>query len=160
MTLCPCGSNRSLEECCGPLLAGAPASTPEALMRSRYSAYALCNIDHLERSLAPESRSDHDRKAAEEWSRSAEWLGLSILSSEGGKAGDETGMVEFLARFRHGGLEQSHHETSRFRRHEGGWVYVDGKVHNKPTVRSSPKVGRNDPCPCGSGRKYKQCCGR
>jgi preprotein translocase subunit SecA len=27
-------------------------------------------------------------------------------------------------------------------------------------VRTGPKVGRNDPCPCGSGKKYKQCCGR
>jgi preprotein translocase subunit SecA len=30
----------------------------------------------------------------------------------------------------------------------------------QPTVRSSAKVGRNDPCPCGSGKKYKQCCGK
>ncbi len=160
MTLCPCGSGRDLDDCCGPILAGTPASTPEALMRSRYSAYVLCNIDHLERSLAPESRGDHDRQAAEQWAKSAEWLELSILSTQGGEAAEQTGSVEFLVRFRQGGTEQSHHETSNFRRHEGGWVYVDGKVHNKPVVRSSPKVGRNEPCPCGSGKKYKQCCGR
>jgi uncharacterized protein YecA (UPF0149 family) len=28
-----------------------------------------------------------------------------------------------------------------------------------PIVEHSPKVGRNDPCPCGSGKKYKKCCG-
>jgi preprotein translocase subunit SecA len=28
----------------------------------------------------------------------------------------------------------------------------------EPYVRATPKVGRNDPCPCGSGKKYKKCC--
>jgi len=160
MTDCPCGSAKSLETCCGPILAGGPAPTAEALMRSRYAAYVLCDIDHLERSLAPEARTDHDRKAAEQWAKSVEWLGLSILSAENGSGEDQTGTVEFAARFRQGGLEQTHHETSNFRRHDGSWVYVDGKMHNKPVVRSGPKIGRNDPCPCGSGKKYKQCCGK
>ncbi|HLN22622.1 MAG TPA: YchJ family protein [Patescibacteria group bacterium] len=160
MSECPCGSGKALEACCGPLLDGGPAPSPEALMRSRYSAYVLCNVDHLERSLAPEARTDHDRASAESWSKAVDWLGLSILSTEAGGAGDETGIVEFAARFRQNGLEQTHHETSNFRRLDGGWVYVDGKVHNKPVVRSAPKVGRNDPCPCGSGKKYKACCGR
>ena len=31
---------------------------------------------------------------------------------------------------------------------------------SKPVIRSTPKVGRNSPCPCGSGKKYKQCCGK
>ena len=35
----------------------------------------------------------------------------------------------------------------------------DGTVENKP-VRKKVKVGRNDPCPCGSGKKYKHCCGK
>jgi SEC-C motif-containing protein len=160
MAECPCGSGKSLEACCGPLLAGAPAPTAEALMRSRYTAYVLCNVDHLERSLCPESRTDHDRKQAEEWAKSVEWLGLSILSTQDGGPQDATGTVEFTARFKHSGLEQTHHETATFRRDGDGWTYVDGKVHNKPVVRSGPKVGRNDPCPCGSGKKFKQCCGR
>ena len=157
MSQCPCGSGQALEACCGPLLDGAPAASPEALMRSRYSAYVQCNLDHLERSLAPESRSDHDRKAAEGWAKSVEWLGLSILSTQAGGAEDETGVVEFSARFRQNGMEQTHHETSNFRKLDGGWVYLDGKVHNKPMVRAV-KVGRNEPCPCGSGKKYKACC--
>ena len=43
---------------------------------------------------------------------------------------------------------------------------VDGKLSpkeggvNKTIVNENPKVGRNDPCPCGSGKKYKNCCGR
>jgi SEC-C motif-containing protein len=160
MTQCPCGSARILDACCGPILAGAPAPTAEALMRSRYTAYVLCDVDHLERSLAPEVRTDHDRKAAAQWSKSVDWLGLSILASQGGEPADTAGAVEFVARYRQNGLEQSHHETSNFRRHEGTWVYVDGKMHNKPAIRNGPKIGRNEPCPCGSGKKYKHCCGR
>lgn len=159
MSQCPCGSGKTLEECCGPILAGGPAASPEALMRSRYSAYALCDVDHLERSLAPEARADHDRAAAEQWAKSVQWLGLEILSTQGGDAEDQTGVVEFSCRFRDSGGEHTHHETSNFRRQDGGWVYVDGKVHNTPVTRG-PKVGRNDPCPCGSGKKYKQCCGK
>ena len=134
--------------------------TPEALMRSRYAAYVLCDVDHLERSLAPESRSDHDRKSAEQWSKSAEWLGLSILSTEGGGEDESTGSVEFIARYRQDGTDHNLHETSNFRREAGSWVYVNGKIHQKPIARVSPKVGRNEPCPCGSGKKFKQCCGR
>lgn len=36
----------------------------------------------------------------------------------------------------------------------------DDTLGAKPKVRKDDKVGRNDPCPCGSGKKYKQCCGR
>jgi SEC-C motif-containing protein len=160
MQSCPCGSGKSLEQCCGPILEGGKAATPEAMMRSRYSAYALCNAAHLEASLAPESRRDFDRAATEKWAKSAEWLGLSILSTSGGGEGDEFGRVEFSARFRENGAEHTHHEDSRFRRQDGTWLYVDGHVIRNPVVRSAPKIGRNEPCPCGSGKKYKQCCGR
>ena len=43
---------------------------------------------------------------------------------------------------------------------------VDGTVKpkegglNKTVIKTEPKVGRNDPCPCGSGKKYKNCCGK
>ncbi|MDD3571315.1 MAG: SEC-C metal-binding domain-containing protein, partial [Lachnospiraceae bacterium] len=36
----------------------------------------------------------------------------------------------------------------------------DESLANKPKTRKEEKVGRNDPCPCGSGKKYKQCCGK
>jgi len=160
MTQCPCGSGKTLDQCCGPILGGTPAPTPEALMRSRYTAYVQCDVDHLERSLSPEALADHDRKGAEAWAKAVTWQGLKILSTNGGSESEQTGVVEFEARFRIDGMDQTHHETSNFRRHDGNWVYVDGKVHNKPLVRSQPKVGRNEPCPCGSGKKYKQCCGK
>ena len=34
------------------------------------------------------------------------------------------------------------------------------KNNSSPFIRSEKKVGRNDPCPCGSGKKYKHCCGK
>ena len=36
----------------------------------------------------------------------------------------------------------------------------DGDTTTKTRQAKSEKVGRNDPCPCGSGKKYKQCCGK
>jgi len=160
MTQCPCGSDRALDACCGPIIDGAPAPSPEAMMRSRYSAYVLGDTAHLENSLAPEARRDFDMAATENWAKSVEWQGLSILSTSGGTDRDEFGRVEFSARFRQDGADHTHHEDSRFRRQDGTWLYVDGHVIRNPVVRSSPKIGRNEPCPCGSGKKYKQCCGK
>lgn len=160
MSLCPCGSSKDLAECCGPIIESGIAPSPEAMMRSRYSAYVLSACAHLEHSLAPEARHDFDLKATESWSKRVTWRGLEILSTSGGGAGDEIGRVEFIAKFEEGGTAQSHHENSRFRRVDGNWLYVDGEMIRVPVVRATPKVGRNEPCPCASGKKYKQCCGK
>ncbi len=160
MSSCHCGSGQPFSSCCGPYLEGAAAPTAEALMRSRYSAYVERAIDYLGETLHPEHRADWDRAATERWSQGAEWLGLEIVSTEAGQADDDEGLVEFIARFRENGREQRHHERSRFRRHEGRWYYVDGAMPKPQTQRhAGPRVGRNDPCPCGSGKKYKKCCG-
>lgn len=138
----------------------AAAPTAEALMRSRYSAYVEHAVDYLGDTLHPEHSSDWDREATRRWAESAEWLGLEILSTEAGQSGDSEGWVEFVARFNEGGKLQQHHERSRFRVHEGRWYYVDGELPKPQTQRhEGPRVGRNDPCPCGSGKKYKKCCG-
>ncbi|MEW5771922.1 MAG: YchJ family protein [Thermodesulfobacteriota bacterium] len=159
MDLCPCGSGRAYAECCEPYVTGAaPAPTAEALMRSRYSAYAVGNLDHLERTQVG---GDWDRASAESWSRNSEWLGLDVLATEAGGPDDETGMVEFSARFALSGVPQEHREIARFGRRDGSWVYLEGDVSSgRPVVRETPKIGRNEPCPCGSGKKYKKCCGR
>lgn len=156
MTSCPCGSGRGFEECCAPILAGGPASSPEALMRSRYSAFTRADLDHLENSLAPEAREDYDRAETETWVKDAKWDGLDIRGS--GEDGDD-GSVEFVARYRVRGKVFAHHELASFRRHEGRWLYVDGVMNPRPAQRVTEKVGRNDPCTCGSGKKYKKCCG-
>ena len=69
--------------------------------------------------------------------------------------------MEFTATYKERGLVKPHHEISRFSRVDGQWYYVDGELVKPATEqRQRPKVGRNEPCPCGSGRKYKKCCGR
>lgn len=158
-TLCPCGSGQLFTACCGPVIDGsAPATTAEALMRSRYTAFTLKDIDHLEVTLAPEARGDYDRGQTEELASAAQWEGLTILRTEAGGAEDKVGIVEFTARYKTNGQDIVHHETATFRRGDNNiWLYVDG--HLGPDPRRSAKVGRNDPCPCGSGKKYKKCHG-
>jgi SEC-C motif-containing protein len=160
--LCPCGSELSLSDCCGPIVSGERlAPTAEALMRSRYTAYALGDMAHLKRSLDPRWHATFDEPGAKEWSEKATWKGLTVLSTKAGREGDEEGEVEFVARFEMDGQEQQMRERARFRKKGGEWRYLDGKVKStqEPVVSSGPKVGRNDPCPCGSGKKYKKCCG-
>ncbi|MEI8393642.1 MAG: YchJ family protein [Rhodospirillaceae bacterium] len=158
MSVCPCGSDRSFDTCCGPCLEGtAVAPTAEALMRSRYSAFVKGNVDYLEQTLLPESRDDFDRAQATQWAENSQWNALEILSTERGGPDDTDGVVEFIARFRMNEREHAHHETSTFTRRDGRWWYVDGKVGQKP--RTVVKIGRNDPCSCDSGKKYKKCCG-
>jgi len=156
MSLCPCGSLLDIENCCAPIIAGAPAPTPEALMRSRYTAFVLGNIEHIDRTHVPEIRDDFNRAEAERAASEIEWVGLEIRhASENG----DSGSVEFVVRFRRNGKELTQHEISRFRRENGHWLYEDGEVNSKPPPRHVVKIGRNDPCSCDSGKKYKKCCG-
>ena len=158
MTHCPCGSGGSFETCCGPFIAGAPAPTAEALMRSRYTAYARGDADYLQRTSAGAALLGFDRADVESSFRSTEWLALEIQKIEAGQALDATGHVTFTARFRQNGEVHSLSERSEFRRIDGVWRYLSGDaVRSRQTP--APQVGRNDPCPCGSGRKYKKCCG-
>jgi SEC-C motif-containing protein len=160
MNACPCGSGLAFEACCGPIIAGAPAPTAEALMRSRYSAYVQRAYEHLERSLSTDQRRDFAPADAKRWAEGSEWLGLEIRSVRQGGPEDATGTVEFAARFRAAGQENTHVETALFAREDGRWVYAgQEEIRTVPVRRETPKIGRNDPCPCGSGKKYKKCCG-
>jgi len=129
-------------------------------MRSRYSAYVRHAYDHLEQSLSAEQRADFSLDSTRQWAENSEWLGLKILRTEQGGEDDSEGLVEFSARFRVDGKEQTHIETAGFIREESRWVYAGQVPAPVQTVRrEAPKIGRNDPCPCGSGRKFKKCCG-
>jgi len=167
MSICPC---RVLEEteidfqhCCGPLLEGGQsAQTAEALMRSRYVAYVMKNIDYIDETQTSSKEEDFDKDEALRWAESSDWMGLEIKRTEQGTKKDSTGLVEFVARYRdkQSGSEHQHHETAYFVNDNENWRFTVGKIHGLgPVVRSSPKVGRNDPCLCGSGKKYKKCCG-
>jgi len=160
MSDCHCGSGQPYALCCGPVISGSkPALTAEDLMRARYSAYVEKNVDFLGESLHPEHRHDWDRAATQRWADSAQWLGLEVRETVAGQAGDEEGTVEFVASFSENGQVRQHQEVGRFARRDGSWYYVEGTLPKPPTQRNSAKVGRNEPCPCGSGRKYKKCCG-
>ena len=162
MSLCLCGSNQSSDACCSPLLNGEQkAPTAEKLMRARYCAFAQGKIDFLSNSLHPEHRGDHDVDATRRWAENSEWLGLQIISTEKGGEDDSEGIVEFIATFKEKDVIRQHHERSSFSRVGDEWFFVDGKIVPPATkINASPKTGRNDPCPCGSGKKYKKCCGR
>lgn len=154
---CPCGSGATFDQCCGPYLNGSlwPA-TAEALMRSRYTAYSLFDDNYLLKTWHPDTRPD-DETPSDDGDGSI-WTGLKVLRSEAGGESDQEGVVEFVAFCDIQGTPAQLHETSTFRRVDGRWFYVDGEGQT-PVRRSEPKVGRNDPCPCGSGKKYKKCCG-
>ena len=97
---CVCGKGESLETCCGPYLKGeAQPDTAEALMRARYAAYALGNIDYILSSHDPDNVKDVDRGNTEQWSKNSTWLGLEILKTERGQPEDDQGSVDFVARY-------------------------------------------------------------
>jgi SEC-C motif domain protein len=160
--LCPCGTKQPFSACCEPILNGAkPAETPEALMRARYSAFARQNVDFIMNSVSPKRRKDFDRKSIEEWSKNSEWAGLEIVSTEKGGKDDDTGLVEFIAKYKEKGEDQAHHELATFVKLDGKWFFDDGRTPPaKPIRLEGPKIGRNDPCHCGSGMKYKKCHGK
>jgi SEC-C motif-containing protein len=130
-------------------------------MRSRYTAFAKETIGYLRSTLHPKGRGDFDEASAKAWSKESDWKGLEVISVEKGGKDDNEGSVEFVAQYLRGGKEEFHHEKAEFAKVDGKWYFVDGKlVGKKPFVRSDPKLGRNDPCSCGSGKKYKKCCGK
>ncbi len=161
MALCPCGSGHDYQHCCGPIIEGAQlAPTAEKLMCARYSAYVTGAIDFIISSHDPKTRETVSEEATRQWSQSAKWLGLDIKESQKGGPKDQEGQVEFVASFEIEGKRVDHHEKAQFRREGERWYFVDGQIITGTYRRPSPKVGRNDPCPCGSGKKYKFCCGR
>jgi SEC-C motif-containing protein len=161
MKPCPCGSGLTYSECCEPYITGAQkAPTAEALMRSRYSAYTEGAVDYIIQTCIRQGERDIDEKATREWSEGSTWLGLKILALSKGQVDDTEGTVEFEARYEQQGRTEIHHELGRFKKQNGLWLYEDGKIIPHTVVRGSPKIGRNDPCPCGSGKKYKHCCGK
>jgi SEC-C motif-containing protein len=129
-------------------------------MRARYTAFVTQQIgDFIRDTLAAEKRDEFDPREVERSARDAEGLGFEVRAVSGGGADDDTGTVEYVARFRIRGQVQAHHELASFRREDGGWLYVDGQVNPKSAPRQVTKIGRNEPCPCGSGQKFKKCCG-
>ncbi len=160
MTMCPCGSGNAYADCCEPVVKNSrPAATAAELMRARYSAYTTAEIDFIYETTHPNHRKGYDHAGTRKWAEESEWLGLDIIDTSDGGPGDMAGDVEFIARFREKGVLQQHHERGHFQKKDGRWYFTDGStVRPRPAV--SEKIGRNDPCPCGTGKKYKKCCGK
>ena len=128
--ICPCGSGFPYSACCEPIISGKKdAVTAQELMRSRYTAFTLANVDYLIRSHSIKTRPIKERKSIEKWAKSVVWMGLTVLNTQAGEATDEIGYVEFEALYLENGQPQQIHEKSLFRRENGKWVYVSG-VHS------------------------------
>ncbi|MCK0106543.1 YchJ family metal-binding protein [Marinobacter sp. S0848L] len=142
---CPCGSGADYSRCCQPWLLGQPAPTPEALMRSRYTAFVKHNVEYL---LA--TWHSATRPSELELEGSPAWTSLNIIEAS---EKSDRGTVHFRALYRTGSGWGYLEEQSDFVREEGRWFYLSGT-----TSEGQLKPGRNDVCPCGSGRKFKVCC--
>lgn len=153
---CPCGLNRSYETCCGRFINGeAQPATPEELMRSRYTAYTQANVDYIARTMKPPAADRFEADDAADWARSITWLKLEVLQTS---EDQNTGHVEFIAHFLAENRKHVLHELSEFHLIDGQWFYIDGKAPRKQSFTNNKQLGRNDPCSCGSGKKFKKCC--
>ena len=123
---CPCGSEKSYNNCCEPYHAGeALAPTSEALMRSRYCAFVKNEMDYLSDTTDPQTRDKIDEDANREWAERAQFQKLEILSSE---EKSTKGLVEFKAYYNIDDEDYIHHELSTFRKQDGEWFFKSGKI--------------------------------
>ena len=122
--ICPCGSGRGVKACCGRLHEGEPAPDAESLMRSRYSAFVLGLEAYLRATWHPDTR---PAKMELDVPPQPQWLGLALKTHTPQDESHAT--VEFVARYKLNGRAFKIHETSRFERVDGRWLYVDGEMH-------------------------------
>lgn len=125
MSPCPCGSERDYAQCCKPYLIGqATPTTPEALMRSRYTAYTMADIAYIEKTQRGKAAEGFHALDAYVWAKRVTWIKLTVLNTSLKKS--QKGYVEFIATFVDAGTTQSMHEKSEFIKKAGQWFYVDG----------------------------------
>ena len=148
--LCPCQSGLDYADCCQPFhQQQALPQNAEQLMRSRYCAYTLKNIDYIVATTAPSQQALLDRALLQDWAETTQWTGLDIVAHQPALSKIHSA-VEFKAFFASEQGIQAHHETSLFVKQDGRWYFVD------PTV---DLPNQKQPCLCGSGKKFKHCCG-
>ncbi len=152
---CPCGSGQLFEACCEPIHLGTRvAATAEQLMRARFTAHVVRDYRFLHETHRPTAGRPY---VAEEGEPAVTWTRLVVHSHEGGSTPDKA-FVDFSAYGIEEEVEKVLHEKAEFVRVDGRWLYNREARLGPAPYKALPKVGRNDPCPCGSGRKYKQCC--
>ncbi len=172
---CPCGrmepgangkvARKLFSVCCKPFIQGdTKPDYCEQLMRSRYSAYTLGDADYLIQTWHPSKQALLNRNDLLQSAKETEWLSLDVVKND---QEGSFGTVEFNAFYRQRRSDNNAghtndksiscmHEVSRFEKIADQWYYFDGELDANNQI----KVGRNDPCPCGSGKKYKKCCDR
>lgn len=133
-------------------------------MRSRYTAYTLGRHQYLVDTTHPDYRDDLSVEKLAEQADKVHWLRLEMGDCTdnvpAGEKGELFDVVEFHAFYELEGTARQIGERSFFQRKDDVLYYVDGTALRPESYRrESAKVGRNDPCPCGSGKKYKKCCG-
>lgn len=162
--MCFCGSGIEFTQCCALVIQQQNAQSPEQLMRSRFSAYCTKQADYLEQSWHPSQRAQNRASDILEFAQSVHFVKLEIKQASSERpagfllptlnvTAEQFGYVEFVASFIAQDKLQHLHEISRFVQENEQWFYLDGTI----LPSAAEKLGRNDPCPCGSGLKYKAC---
>lgn len=154
---CPCGSGQTYGTCCDSIIQGErKAPDAESLMRSRYTAHAVHAFAYLHRTFAETKDTPYTE---EEYGNEIAWTELVIHAHEP-DVRPGVSHVDFSAHFTEQGRAGVLHEKSEFELIDGEWIFTRTLREGPAPVIAAPKVGRNDPCPCGSGKKFKKCCGR
>lgn len=154
MNRCPCRSDHSkhdltFAQCCEKLHQGNATVSAEQLMRSRYSAYVMGNIDYIVQTTVPAQQPFLDKAGITAWSRQNQWLGLEVIQHLPHRD-KRHAQVKFKAHFRDQQDKQVHHELSAFVKIGQYWYFLDPTVHNNQSLKSA--------CLCGSQQKFKHCC--
>lgn len=124
---CPCGSGKKFAKCCELYISGKQlAPSPEKLMRSRYSAYSIGNIDYIQSTMCGPASIDFNAAEALRWSTECNWLSLRVMKAY--LENPNKGFVEFIARYRIHNQNHKIHELSEFHCIDNRWFYVDGKM--------------------------------
>jgi SEC-C motif-containing protein len=114
--------------------------TPKELMISRYEAFVQHDWDYLVKTSLYQTKEELSAPS------SIEWLKLEVVDAQ-----EDT--VEFKAYYKENARVGVLHEKSKFVLVDNEWKYKDGTLFNT-------QIQRNEPCPCGSGKKYKRCCAK
>ena len=150
---CHCGQAKVFKDCCQPIIEGqVKASSPEKLMRSRYSAYCENQFDYILNTYAKSRKNTLSRQDIAQGSEQTCWLALDVMSTEENL---ENPSVTFKAYYSYDKQLMLLHEKSYFAQEKGDWVYVNGDIMPDS---GHLKYDRNAPCFCGSGKKFKRCC--
>ena len=150
---CPCGSSILFQQCCEPLLSGSSfAKNAEELMRSRFCAYATANYRYILETYSPAKQKELSIDALRQSDSDSQWLKLTIHNHQ---TNGNVATVEFSAFYRHENEFYILRELSSFNLIDSKWYYTSGEISPDSGIY---KLTRNEPCLCGSGKKYKHCC--